>query len=102
MPVRECIVLLLRCHDLLLQLHSVLIQLLQSEAPANQTGNRHAFTLRGMHNSRLELVYGIQPTLPGIGRVPLQMHQLIATWAGVLPPCFCPTSLMSCIKGWTS
>lgn len=60
---------------------------------SERTGNSPSFRL---------LVTTLQEALPGIGSVPLHRHQLIATWAGVLPSCFCPISLISCIKGWTS
>ncbi len=39
---------------------------------------------------------------PGIGSAPLQMVQLIATCAGVLPPCAPPTSRMRPSNGCTA
>lgn len=42
-----------------------------------------------------------QTGIPGMGRVPLQMHQLLATWAGDLPPWAEPTSRMRDTNGTT-
>ena len=38
-------------------------------------------------------------SLPTIGMAPLQMTQLMATWAGVLPSCPDPISFIRPIKG---